>query len=102
MKGEVTNQVFPTEGAVPKFERASSGNRKSEIEDTLEQVAKEYPVGVPVNIRQYAKKESASGTLYNLRHREHVSGTWQFDIGPMDSFGEEFAGQTGLWATRVA
>ena len=114
----VTNKVFPVP-EIPKFKRGGF-TRSSEIEETLKAVKDEYGPDTPVCIRQYEKKESASGTLYNLRSRhgqpakdedgEFVDrpaedGTpwdgWVFKIGPLDDF-DGGEGQTGLFAMWTA
>jgi hypothetical protein len=94
-EGRVGVDVFPIEGEVPKVPRKTGYRRTSEIEDTLAVVAEEYPAGVNVAIRQYKNKESANGTLYNLRKR-HTDDGWEFEIGDGTPFGLE--GITVLFA----
>jgi hypothetical protein len=96
-EGRVGLDVFPVEGDLPKFDRKTGYRRQSPIEDTLNLVAEEYPAGVWVVIRQYKNKESANGTLYNLRTR-HGTATkpaadgaewdaWEFQVGDGSKLG---------------
>ena len=72
----------------PTFSRKSGYTRESEITQTLENVKNEYPEGTVVLIREYEKRESANGTLYNLRKRNGKPGTegwtgFTIQVGPI-------------------
>lgn len=88
-------EVFKLDKGTPKFVRAG-GTRTSPLETLLANT--ELPVGETICIRQYAKKGSASGTMYNLRKR-HNDGL-EFSIGPLDEYGKP--GVTGLFVTKTA
>lgn len=100
-KGAVEAKVFAIDGPVPKIPRKTGYTRKGEIDEALAVAAEENEVGTSVCIRQYDKKESASGTLYNLRKRQKngVNVGWEFELGDLTPFGME--GKTGLFATRT-
>ncbi len=103
-KGAVEAKVFAIDGPIPKVARKTGYTRTSEIDNALELAANENAVGVAVCIRQYDKKESASGTLYNLRKRQKgdppANVNWEFELGDLTPFGME--GKTGLFATRTS
>lgn len=103
-KGAVEAKVFAIDGPVPKMPRKTGYTRRGEIDEALELAAGENEVGVAVCIRQYDKKESASGTLYNLRKRQKadppVNPNWTFELGDLTPLGYE--GKFGLFATRTA
>ena len=103
-KGAVEAKVFAIDGPIPKMPRKSGYTRKGEIDEALVLAAEENDVGVAVCIRQYEKKESASGTLYNLRKRQKadppVNPNWTFELGDLTALGME--GVTGLFATRTS
>jgi hypothetical protein len=103
-KGAVEAKVFAIDGPVPKFARKTGYTRKGEIDEALALAAEENDVGVAVCIRQYDKKESATGTMYNLRKRQQgenpINANWEFEVGDLTTFGME--GKTGLFATRTS
>lgn len=103
-KGAVEAKVFAIDGPVPKMPRKTGYTRKGEIDEALAVAAEENDIGVAVCIRQYDKKESASGTLYNLRKRQKadppVNANWTFELGDLTPYGYE--GKFGLFATRTA
>lgn len=101
-KGNVEAKVFAIDGPVPKLPRKTGFYRKGEIDEALAAAAETTAVGSAVCIRQYDKKESASGTMYNLRkrQREHnVNVGWTFELGDLSDYGME--GKVGLFATRT-
>ena len=100
-EGRVAVDMFVVDGDLPSFRRGGY-RRHSEIDDVLETVAEKFEVGQTVCIRQYQKKESASGTLYNIRkrHAEDNPQKWEFNLAPLDDLGIE--GMTGLFVTRLA
>jgi hypothetical protein len=113
-RGVVTSEVMEI-AEVPKFARQGNGTRTSGIDTALDELAKTLAPGKTVCIRQYEKRESANGTLYNLRHRYNdaefevdgkkvpntnpLKGVFEFNVGPLDEFGK--AGQTGLFVTKA-
>jgi hypothetical protein len=95
VKGEV-NAVLQPVSELPTFPRASGYTRESQITQTMDNVKAEFPEGTVVLIREYEKRESANGTLYNLRKRHGKPGTpewtgWTINVGPVEGK-EGFAG----------
>lgn len=91
----VVNSAFEAVGELPKFSRKTGFTRESEIEATLKNVRNEFPEGTVVRIREYEKRESANGTLYNLRKRHQKPGAegwdgYTFNVGPIE--GSELVG----------
>jgi hypothetical protein len=105
-KGNVEAKVFAIDGPVPKMARKTGYTRKGEIDEALETAAAATAVGGTVCIRQYDKKESASGTLYNLRKRQKadppVNEMWSFELGDLGQLDVNMEGKIGLFATRTA
>lgn len=89
VKGIVNSTMEVTGDSFPKFARKTGYTRESEIEQTLKNVRNEFPEGTVVKIREYEKRESANGTLYNLRKRHGKPGTegwdgWTIHVGPVE------------------
>lgn len=96
----IVNATMEVANDFPKFTRKSGYTRTSAIDAALDNVKNEYPEGTVVRIREYEKRESANGTLYNLRAKHGKPGNegwdgWTIHVGPIE--GSDLTGLYVAW-----